>query len=176
MSHEKKKIILDTSVILNLFERVATKKENLQELLFERFDIYTTPKVIEEATRSNKSNLTTDFMESVVCSISPDFNSIDPELFSEMNEKLDEGEVEVITCCLNSGYLSSIDDLGAIKYGRKLGITNLGTIVLLKIAFDNGTINSADVSSMISEMRQNGAYFKEMKDKDFEAYYKKYLK
>lgn len=74
MSRKKKGIILDTSVILNLFERVITKAEHLQKFLFTQFDIYTTPKVIEEATRSKKSSLSINFMESTAGVMSPEYN------------------------------------------------------------------------------------------------------
>lgn len=176
MSGEKRKIVLDTSVILNFSERVATKREDIQTFLFDKFEVYSTPMVIEEATRASINILVQSFIQNGIKIIRPDYNKLDFDLFCEMSVTLDEGEVEVITCCMNSGYASSLDDLAAIKFGRKHGIINFGTIVLLKYAHDNGVINSPEARVMISEMRNNGAYFKDMKDLDFDEYYKKYLK
>lgn len=176
MSPGKKKVILDTSVILNLFERVVTKKDIFLEFLFAQFDFYTTPTVIEEATRSNKSSIDEKFLKTKLSIIDTDYNIISFEQLREMNEKLDAGEVSMLISCLKSGYIGSTDDMGAIKYGRKLGIKNFGTIVLLKYAYDSESITTEEASSMISEMRQKGAHFKDMLNMDFEAYYKKYLK
>lgn len=176
MSGEKREIVLDTSVILNFSERVATKREDIQTFLFDKFEVYSTPMVIEEATRASINNLAQSFIQNGIKIIHPDYNKLDFDLLFEMNEMLDKGEVEVVTCCMNSGFASSLDDLAAIKFGRKHGIINFGTIVLLKYAYDNRAIDSTDAGAMISEMRNNGAYFKDMKDLDFDEYYKKYLK
>jgi predicted nucleic acid-binding protein len=108
--------------------------------------------------------------------LTPDFNGIKGDILEEMNDRLDMGEIEVITVCLNTQYASSLDDMAAIKFGRTLNIPNFGTIAVLKASYDRKILSSYETQEVITEMRSNGAFFKDMKGLSFEEYYKRYFK
>ncbi len=172
---EKIPVVIDTTVLLNFFERVTTFREKLQQILFDNFEVYAPGSVIQEATSSSKSKIQRDEIVKWVTEISPDYDKRALDQVIDLNNRIDRGEIDVVLCAIESGYAISTDDLAAIKVAKENSLTNHGTISLLKLTFDDGVFSSKEIETIIAEIRSKGGRFKNFNNMTFEEYYKQYL-
>lgn len=168
--------MIDTSVVLNFFERVTSFREILQDFLFDYCEVLVPESVIKEATSSSKSSITMREITSKCKALVPDYDKHDPEFLSELGDRIDRGETDVILCAIELNCSISTDDLAAIKIAKQHDLLNFGTIAILKQAYDEGELSPEEIGSVISEIQSKGGRFKNIKGMTFEEYYQQYLK
>lgn len=168
--------MIDTSVVLNFFERVTSFREILQDFLFDNYEVFVPESVIKEATSSSKSSITMREITSKCKALVPDYDKHDPEFLSELGDRIDRGETDVILCAIELNCSISTDDLAAIKIAKQHDLLNFGTIAILKQAYDEGELSPEEIGSVISEIQSKGGRFKNIKGMTFEEYYQQYLK
>lgn len=168
--------MIDTSVVLNFFERVTSFREILQDFLFDYYEVLVPESVIKEATSSSKSSITMREITSKCKALVPDYDKHDPEFLSELGDRIDRGETDVILCAIELNCSISTDDLAAIKIAKQHDLLNFGTIAILKQAYDEGELSPEEIGSVISEIQSKGGRFKNIKGMTFEEYYQQYLK
>ncbi len=173
---EKPRLVIDTSVVLNFFERVTSFREILQDFLFDNYEVFVPESVIKEATSSSKSSITMREITSKCKALVPDYDKHDPEFLSELGDRIDRGETDVILCAIELNCSISTDDLAAIKIAKQHDLLNFGTIAILKQAYDEGELSPEEIGSVISEIQSKGGRFKNIKGMTFEEYYQQYLK
>ena len=173
---EQPRLVIDTSVVLNFFERVTSFREILQDFLFDNYEVFVPESVIKEATSSSKSSITMREITSKCKALVPDYDKHDPEFLSELGDRIDRGETDVILCAIELNCSISTDDLAAIKIAKQHDLLNFGTIAILKQAYDEGELSPEEIGSVISEIQSKGGRFKNIKGMTFEEYYQQYLK
>lgn len=174
--NEKPLLVIDTSVLLNFFERVTSFREKLQGFLFDNYEVLVPGSVIMEATSSSKSSITMTEITSRCKVLTPDYDSHDRNFLVELNDRIDRGETDVVLCAIELNCSISTDDLAAIKIAKQHDLSNFGTIAILKQAYDEGILSQLEIGAVISEIQSKGGRFKNFKGLTFEEYYAQYLK
>lgn len=173
---EKPLLAIDTSVLLNFFERVTSFRQRLQGFLFDNYEVLVPESVVEEATSGSKSSITMTEITARCKVLTPDYDSHDRNFLVELNDRIDRGETDVILCAIESSCSISTDDLAAIKIAKAMKIQNYGTIAILNLTYVSGKFSSDEIGTMIAEIQSKGGRFKNFKGMTFEEYYKQYLK
>lgn len=153
MRRNRRRLVCDASVVLNLGHRGALK--GLCGWLAQGITLVVTPEVQKEVMLDNAE---------FYCGFLRDHFNLNSEALKRVNEVrlaarpclLDAGELSVLALCLEHGWEACIDELAGRKVARKLGLRVTGTIGLLRLAFDSGFLTDADCVDALIRLRKGG--------------------